>query len=114
MGLSSLRNKFKSENSSSQVYTTSVDGSGEDVAHADMHLRRVKDQHKWDPFMDYEKIDAVEAAIASGDADKEAAVEHSILQEDSPYLEVRSSVSPLNSYSVSLHGANSRLGKPHR
>lgn len=66
--------------------------SGDDVAHADMHLRRLRSQHRWDPFMDHDKIDAVDVAIASGDAEKEAAIEQSILQEDSPYLEVRSSV----------------------
>lgn len=96
----SLRNKFKGENSASQVHTTALEGSdtlGEDVSHADVHLRRVKDQHQWDPFMDYDKIDAVDAALATGDVEKEAAVEHSILQEDSPYLEVRSSVSPFYS-----------------
>lgn len=101
----SLRNKFKGENSASEVYATAVEGSdtlGEDVAHADVHLRRVKEQHKWDPFMDYEKIDAVDAAIASGDPEKEAAIEQSILQEDSPYLEVRSAVSHPSAV-VSLH-----------
>lgn len=109
----SLRNKLKGENSSSEVYTTAVDGSdtGNDVAHADLHLRRVKEQHRWDPFMDYEKIDAVDAALATGDAEKEAAVEESILQDDSPYLEVRSSVSlPLLSH-ASLCRANMGLGK---
>lgn len=107
--------KFKGENSASQVHTTAVEGSdtlGEDVTHADLHLRRVKDQHRWDPFMDYEKIDAVDNAIASGDAEKEAAVEQSILQEDSPYLEVRSSVSPLSPV-VSQNMANLGLGETH-
>ena len=103
MGIPFLK-KFRGDNSASEVYTTAVDGSdtlGEDVAHADLHLRRVKDQHKWDPFMDFEKIDAVDSALASGDAEKEAAVEQSILQEDSPYLEVRSSVSfPISCYAA--------------
>lgn len=93
MGFSNIVNKFK-DNSATNVYTTSADGSGEDIAHADTHLRRVKDQHKWDPFMDVDKIDAVDAALQTGDAEKEAAIEQSILQEDSPYLEVRSSVKP--------------------
>lgn len=101
MAFSAFRNKFAGKNSASEVYTTAVEGSetlGEDVAHADLHLRRVKEQHKWDPFMDYDKIDAVDAAIASGDVEKEAAVEHSILQDDSPYMEVRSSVSSISSW----------------
>lgn len=93
-------NKFKSKESVDPVATgvERMESLGEDGANADFHLRRVKDQHRWDPFMDYEKIDAVDAAIASGDTEKEAAVEVSILQEDSPYLEVRSSVR----YSASL------------
>lgn len=45
--------------------------------------------------MGYDKIDAVDAAIGSGDIEKEAAIQESIFQEDSPYLEVRSSVSCL-------------------
>lgn len=88
--------KFSKKSEVSEV-ATSVDRAeshGDDVAHADFHLRRMKDQHRWDPFMDHDKIDAVESAIASGDPEKEAAIEQSILQEDSPYLEVRSSVSP--------------------
>jgi OPT family small oligopeptide transporter len=94
MGLSNIVNRFK-ENSATNVYTSGAESaSGEDIAHADTHLRRVKDQHKWDPYMDLDKIHAVEAAIETGDAEKEAAVEQSILQEDSPYFEVRSAVKP--------------------
>lgn len=92
MGLSNIINRFK-ENSAANVYTSGAEsGSGDDIAHADTHLRRVKDQHQWDPYMDLDKIHAVEAAIETGDAEKEAAVEQSILQEDSPYFEVRSAV----------------------
>lgn len=94
MGLTSLRNKLKGGHGETEVYSSAVDGSAQDVANADVHIRRMKDQHRWDPFMDDDKLDAVESAVASGDAEKEAAVEQSILQEDSPYLEVRTSVSP--------------------
>ncbi len=106
--------KFRGENSASQVHTTAVDGSeGDDVANADVHLRRVKDQHKWDPFMDYSQIEAVDAALATGDAEKEAAVEQSILEEDSPYMEVRSSVGP-RTLSAPLKRANPSLGQTYR
>jgi len=84
----------------STAYESNADAS-EDVANADVHLRRMKAQHKWDPFMDYDKIDAVDAALATGDVEKEAAVEESILQEDSPYLEVRSAVGRTRALSVS-------------
>ncbi|KAH8881835.1 Tetrapeptide transporter, OPT1/isp4 [Thozetella sp. PMI_491] len=89
--------KFRGETTTSEVNSTALEGSdsiGEETVAADMHLRRVKDQHQWDPFMDYDQIDAVDAALATGDPEKEAAVEQSILQEDSPYMEVRASVKP--------------------
>lgn len=88
--------KIKSKSTVSEVSTgvDRVETNGSGNAHADMHLRRLRSQHRWDPFMDHDKIDAVDNAIASGDAEKEAAIEQSILQEDSPYLEVRSSVKP--------------------
>jgi hypothetical protein len=91
MGFSNIITKIK-DNSASNVYTSSAEGPGEDVANADAHLRRVKDQHKWDPFMDIHTIDDIDNAIGTGDAEKEVAVEQSILEEDSPYFEVRASV----------------------
>lgn len=69
--------------------------SGSDIRDPDQQLKMVKEEHMWDPFMDVQKLDAVDAAIASGDIEKEAAVEESLLEEDSPYMEVRSSVSSL-------------------
>ncbi|KAH6658562.1 Tetrapeptide transporter, OPT1/isp4 [Truncatella angustata] len=81
-----------------EAHPTDSNDLGDDVAHdvanANVHLKRVKEQHKWDPFMDYDKIDAVDAALASGDAEKGAAVEVTLLQEDSPYMEVRAAVAP--------------------
>jgi hypothetical protein len=44
--------------------------------------------------MDAGKLDIVDEVIASGDVEKEAALEESLLEEDSPYAEVRISVSP--------------------
>lgn len=88
--------KLRGEKGESNVRSSAVESSdttSEDVANAGVHLRRMKDQHRWDPFMDTSQIKAVDAALATEDPEKEAAVEQSILQEDSPYLEVRSSVS---------------------
>ncbi len=42
--------------------------------------------------MEVEKLDAVDSAIEGGDPEKEAAVEASLLGENSPYPEVRESV----------------------
>ncbi|TQS31792.1 hypothetical protein Golomagni_07914, partial [Golovinomyces magnicellulatus] len=47
-----------------------------------------------DPFLDLDKLDAVDDALASGNAEKAAAVDESLIQEDSPYPEVRASVPP--------------------
>lgn len=62
-------------------------------ADADLHIRRLKDQHRFDPFLQEEKINAIDAAIETGDAEKETAVEASLLGENSPYAEVRAAVS---------------------
>jgi len=64
----------------------------EAVRNADAHMKRLRDQHRFDPYMDIEKIDAMESAIQSGDPEKEAAVEAQLISEDSPYAEVRAAV----------------------
>lgn len=97
--------KIKSKSNVSEVSTgvDRVETNDSGHANADMHLRRLRSQHRWDPFMDHDKIDAVDNAIASGDAEKEAAIEQSILQEDSPYLEVRSAVSSARPCAAQTH-----------
>ncbi|KAG8415522.1 hypothetical protein J3458_009364 [Metarhizium acridum] len=57
-------------------------------------LRRFRRQHQWDPFLDIDKLDNIDDALASGNAEKEAAIDESLIQEDSPYPEVRNSVPP--------------------
>ncbi|KAG6026942.1 hypothetical protein E4U40_001815 [Claviceps sp. LM458 group G5] len=61
---------------------------------AERELRRFRRQHKWDPFLDVEKLDNIDDALASGNTEKEIAIDESLIQEDSPYPEVRSSVPP--------------------
>lgn len=68
-------------------------GPGE-VGDADAELRNFKKQHRWDPFLDIQKLETIDAAIASGDPEKEAAIDESLIQENSPYPEVQSSVPP--------------------
>lgn len=77
-----------------RAVTTGYEGSSEDVSDADAHLKKVKEQHLWDPFMDLEQIDAVDNALKSGDVEKEAVVGRNLLLEDSPYMEVRAAVKP--------------------
>ena len=55
-------------------------------------LKNFRKQHKWDPFLDNEKLDTIKSAIGSDNVEKAIAVDESIIQEDSPYEEVRSSV----------------------
>lgn len=59
----------------------------------DRELRRFRKQHKWDPFLDIDKLDNIDDALDSGNVEKEAAIDESLIQEDSPYPEVRASVS---------------------
>lgn len=56
-------------------------------------LRRFKKQHQWDPFLDHDKLQAIDEGLETGDAEKQQAIEQSIIDDDSPYPEVRSSVS---------------------
>lgn len=55
-------------------------------------LKKFQKQHKWDPFLDIDKLEIVEQAVLSGDIEKEAVIEESLLENDSPYVEVRASV----------------------
>lgn len=59
-------------------------------------LGKFRRQHQWDPFLDVDKLDTVDNALRSGDAEKSAAIEESLIEEDSPYPEVRSSVRPID------------------
>lgn len=79
----------------------SAEATGYEVggADADLHMKRLKDQHRFDPFMDISKLDAIDNVIESGDVEKEAVVEEQLIGEDSPYAEVRASVSCDNPFS---------------
>lgn len=61
-------------------------------AQARQELENFRKQHKWDPFLDNEKLDTIESAIHSDNAEKAMAVDETLIQEDSPYPEVRASV----------------------
>lgn len=66
---------------------------GDDVDDQAQNLQKFQKMHKWDLYMDADQLDTVDNVLASGDIEKEAALEQSILEENSPYSEVRSSVS---------------------
>lgn len=56
-------------------------------------LKKFQRLHKWDPYLDNDKLNSVDQVLEVGDLEKEAAVESSLLVEDSPYAEVRAAVS---------------------
>lgn len=87
---------FKFGKSDARVETEAV-SSGADVLpgesqNVESELRNFRKQHRWDPFLDIDKLDNIDEALASGNVEKEAAIDESLIQEDSPYPEVRASV----------------------
>jgi hypothetical protein len=93
---------FRFGKSDARVETEAV-SSGVDILPGDQvnvesELRNFRKQHRWDPFLDIDKLDNIDEALASGDAEKEAAIDESLIQEDSPYPEVRASVSDIDFY----------------
>lgn len=55
-------------------------------------LKKFAKAHQWDYNLDYDAIEAVNKVVDSGDTEKEANFEHTLLEEDSPYFEVRAAV----------------------
>lgn len=72
-----------------EAVSSSVDGRGNPEA----DLKKFRKLHTFDPYLDISKLDDVDDVLATGDVEKEAAVEEQLLAEDSPYPEVRASVS---------------------
>ncbi|KAH6896503.1 OPT family small oligopeptide transporter [Thelonectria olida] len=76
----------------SDAVTTGIEVGESATPQAD--LAQFRKSHKWDPFLDIQKLDDVDNALQTGDLEKEAAVQETLIEEDSPYPEVRASVSP--------------------
>lgn len=84
------------EGESEIAASSSVDGVDPSQ---EIHIKKLKDQHRFDPFMDIAQLDAIDNAIETGDLEKEAVVETQLIAENSPYAEVRAAVClpcPLN------------------
>ncbi|KAF3064003.1 Sexual differentiation process protein isp4 [Daldinia childiae] len=62
-------------------------------------LKGFEEQHKLDPNLPIEELNEVGTAIASGDVEKGAEIETTLLEENSPYPEVRAAV---RNYDVDL------------
>lgn len=55
-------------------------------------LQAFRKQHKYDPFLGEDKLRAVDSALDSGNAEKLRDLDHTLIQDDSPYPEVRAAV----------------------
>lgn len=97
---------FRGKGSDPPVTVTEADGSSSAVdisAEPQADLKKFRKLHTFDPYLDISKLEAVDNVLDTGDVEKEAAVEEQLIVEDSPYPEVRSSVSPDSlQHSVSL------------
>lgn len=84
-----LKDRFKVR-SEQTVPSDSAAASG--IENPDAELRSFKKQHQWDPFLEVSKLEDIDAALDSGNIEKEAAIDQSLIQENSPYAEVRAAV----------------------
>lgn len=53
------------------------------------HLEQFEKAHKWDPNLPIDELNDVDAAIATGNAEKCIEIEHALMEDNSPYPEVR-------------------------
>lgn len=56
------------------------------------HLQQFEKMHKLDPNMPLDELSDVDAAIATGNAEKGLEIEHALMEDNSPYPEVRAVV----------------------
>ncbi|PNY24300.1 Sexual differentiation process protein isp4 [Tolypocladium capitatum] len=91
-----LRDRLSLKKSASTTLTvaTGSDAGPVEISDPAAELRNFRKQHKWDPFLDTEKLDSIDEALDSGNLEKQTALDEALLQEDSPYPEVRVSVPP--------------------
>lgn len=75
-----------------------VDGGDFTIATGLDQLKKFKKTHQWDYNLDVDQIEGVNKVLESGDAEKEANYEHALLEEDSPYFEVRAAVRNYDEY----------------
>lgn len=71
------------------------DNAGDDnsaIASGVDQLQKFRATHQWDYNLDYDDIERVNKTLQSGDVEKEANLEHTLLETDSPYFEVRAAV----------------------
>lgn len=52
------------------------------------HLKQFEKAHKLDPNLPIDELNEVDAAIATGNAEKGFEIEHALMEDNSPYPEV--------------------------
>ena len=80
----------RSVHSSEDAVSSSNEKGGEvsDATVAVDTLKNFKDIHKLDPNLPLEELDQVDAALRTGDVEKELAIEQALVEDNSPYPEV--------------------------
>lgn len=86
---------FRGKTSERPVVVSETEGvaTGSDSHNPEVDLKKFRKLHTFDPYLDVDKLEAVDNVLATGDIEKEAVIEDQLLTEDSPYPEVRASVS---------------------
>jgi len=85
-----------SEGNPTEAETAQV--TSHDADSALEQLRKFKKTHQWDFNLDYDQIEQVNKAVEGSDTEKGASIEHTLLEEDSPYFEVRTAVRNYDMY----------------
>ncbi|RDW92431.1 oligopeptide transporter OPT-like protein [Coleophoma crateriformis] len=92
--------KNKMEETTAVAVNDEAMSSGISTNEAADQLRKFQKMHKWDLYLDSDQLNMVDDVVASGDIEKEAALERAVLAENSPYAEVRASVPPTDDTSL--------------
>jgi hypothetical protein len=73
--------------------TSGIDIVDEEIVEESLdQLRKFQKLHQWDLNLPISKLNAVDTALESDDLEKKVHVEHTLLEENSPYPEVAAAV----------------------
>ncbi|WFD33181.1 hypothetical protein MSPP1_004239 [Malassezia sp. CBS 17886] len=75
---------------------------GLEIAQAEQHVRDVVEDRLEDPNLDTHVVDKAEEALESGDVKQEITLGH-LIEEDSPYMEVRAAVSNVDDVAMPVN-----------
>lgn len=86
----SVEDSKKQAETTGVAQTTGVDD--EIVEETIDQLKKFQKAHRWDLNLPVQKLAAVDTAVVSDDLEKKLNVEHTLLEENSPYPEVAATV----------------------